>query len=161
MHWIWTMTLQPWYIGSYLNLEAKLNSFKSNTMIWLSRGPFCFPVISTSLCLANEGVKVSKENPDLKCLLCNKPVFWGGFESGQYLINFFPMLPKILWSCSAFVKNRYIASSNQKERAKEKKEIIKFHGASFFFQITSHSQFSKFFPCNLHGLRSGVSLTFR
>ena len=47
------------------------------------------------------------------------------------------LLPKILWSCSAFVKNRYIASSYQKERAKEKKGNNKFHGASFFFQITS------------------------
>ena len=80
--------------------------------------------------------------------------------SSIFFLNF-PMLPKILWSCSAFVKNRFIALSNQKERANEKKEIIKLHGASFFFQITSHSQFSTFFPCNLLGLRSGVSLTFR
>ena len=62
-------------------------------------------------------------------------------DSSIFFKNF-PMLPKILWSCSAFVKNRYIASSNQKERAKEKKEIIKFHGASFF--LPNHITFSIF-----------------
>ena len=41
--------------------------------------------------------------------------------SSNFFLNF-PMLPKILWSCNAFVKNRYIASSNQKERPKEKRK---------------------------------------
>ena len=47
-----------------------------------------------------------------------------GREKKDFLQFFlsFPMLPKILWSCSAFVKNHYIASSNQKERAKEKRK---------------------------------------